>query len=361
MPMYADRLSRDLWNRGSPGRAPQRSAGANPGRSIDQREKPAEASIAALPKTGCGSVARVARNAGGGENGHAGAADRLRLYLGLPRRPRRLHPFWGSRKRRLIIGLGLAFGLLILAFLLLRLTGLIGRDPVWSRIQERGVWRVGMDPSFPPFEFLDATGRPVGLDVDLAEAIAGTWGVRVEIVGVGFDELMDAVHLHRVDSALSALPVVPHRTRDVSFSDPYVEAGLVLVVPETGGLQGIEDLRGRRVAVEWGSNGDVEARALGRQWDGALELVLRDSVSAALDALLAGEADAALVDAISVALHSRREQLRIVGPPVVSDPYVVVVPADAPQLLQAVNRALEQLRSTGALAEIQGRWLKPGE
>lgn len=264
------------------------------------------------------------------------------------------------RKHRPLAGLGLAAALLFLAVLLVRF-GPGGRDVVWARIQETGVWRVGMDPSFPPFEFLDADGRPVGLDVDLAEAIAATWGVRVQIVGVGFDELMDAVHVHRVDSALSALPIVPHRTRDVSFSDPYIEAGLVLAVPEASDLQGIEGLRGRRLAVEWGSNGDAEARALARRWDGELELVLRDSTTAALDALLAGEADAALVDAVSLALYNRRDQLRKAGPAVASDPYVVVVPADASQLLRAVNRALEQLRNDGTLAEIEGRWLRPGE
>ncbi len=274
-------------------------------------------------------------------------------------RPPRL--FFGSSKRKLLLGLGLAIGALLLVLLLLRLTGLIGRDPVWARIQESGVWRVGMDPSFPPFEFLDAEGRPAGLDVDLAAAIAAVWGVRVEIVGVGFDELLDAVHVHRIDSALSALPVVPHRTRDVSFSDPYVEAGLVLVVPESSALSGVEELEGRRLAVEWGSSGDAEARALARQWDGALTLVLRDSTSATLDALLAGEADGALVDAISLALYGGRARLRVVGPPVVSEPYVIVVPADAPQLLQAVNQALAKLRSDGTLADIEARWLRPGE
>ncbi len=258
-------------------------------------------------------------------------------------------------------GIGLSVVLLLVVAVLLLRFGVVGRDPVWARIQERGVWRVGMDPSFPPFEFPAPDGRPVGLDVDLAEAIAATWGVRVEIVGVGFDELLDAVHAHRVDSALSALPVVPHRTRDVSFSAPYVEAGLMLVVAVTGDLQRLEELRGRRLAVEWGSNADAEARALARRWEGELALVLRDSVPAALDALLAGEADAALVDAVSLALYGHRDQLRTVGPPVVSDPYVVVVPADAPQLLQAVNRALEQLRNDGTLAEIEGRWLRPGE
>ncbi len=82
-------------------------------------------------------------------------------------------------------------------------------------------------------------------------------------------------------------------------------------------------------------------------WDGNLVLVLRDSVTDALDALLAGEADAALVDAISFALYVRAGELVTVGQPVVSDPYVIVVPRDAPDLLRAVDETL-------AVAE--GQW-----
>ncbi|MEJ5197926.1 MAG: transporter substrate-binding domain-containing protein, partial [Anaerolineae bacterium] len=101
----------------------------------------------------------------------------------------------------------LVAGIAVFLSLMLMRSGLLRRDRVWSHIQETGVWRVGMDPSFPPFENLDvATGRPVGFDVDLAQAIAGRWGVRVEFVGIGFDQLLDAVAAHRVDSAISALP-----------------------------------------------------------------------------------------------------------------------------------------------------------
>lgn len=254
------------------------------------------------------------------------------------------------------MGLGLAVALLIAGLLLVRF-GIGGRDPTWARIQEQGVWRVGMDPSFPPFEALDASGKPVGLDVDLANAIAAAWGVRVEIVGLGFDELLDAVHAHKVDSALSALPVSPQRTQDVAFSAAYVEAGLLLVTRAGSDVASLDALAGRRVAAEWGGSGDAEARQLARRWDGNLVLVLRAAPAEALDALLAGEADAALVDAISLALHPRGGELVSVGEPVIGDPYVIVVPRDAPDLLREVNAALAALEASGELAEIRGRWL----
>lgn len=236
------------------------------------------------------------------------------------------------------------------------------RDVTAARIRQSGVWRVGMDPSFPPFESLDpATGQPVGLDVDLVNAIAGRWDVRAEIVGVGFDELVDAVAAHRVDSAVSALPVFDWRTKEVSFSSPYVEAGVVLAVRPESPLRAPDDLAGKRVAAEWGSQGDAQARELQKRLGGGLELVLRDSPDAALMAVEQGEADAAIADAISLALFNRDGgNLVTVGAPLVSDPYVVVVPAGARLLLGDVNKALEAMSADGTLATLRRRWLGPG-
>ncbi|MCX7671541.1 MAG: ABC transporter substrate-binding protein, partial [Anaerolineae bacterium] len=270
-------------------------------------------------------------------------------------------------------GLCVAAAVVLLGWLLLR-SGVLGRDRTWTRIHETGIWRVGMDPSFPPFENLDvATGRPVGFDVDLAEAIARRWGVRVEFVGVGFDQLLDAVAAHRVDSALSALPIMPHRTREVRFSEPYIEAGLVLVAPvekaadlaaiaaprgEAGPWVG-QLLAGRRLAVEWGSEGDALGRTAQAHAGTPIQLLLRDSPEAALAAVSAGEADAAIVDAISLALYNRAgKRLALVGRPLRSDPYAIIVPADAPDLLRAVNDALAALRADGTLASLKARWLE---
>jgi ABC-type amino acid transport substrate-binding protein len=236
------------------------------------------------------------------------------------------------------------------------------RDATSARIRESGVWRVGMDPSFPPFESIDpATGRPVGLDVDLVNAIAARWGVRAEIIGVGFDELVDAVAARRVDSAVSALPVFDWRTQEVSFSTPYIQAGIVLAVPRGSAIRKPEDLAGTRVAAEWGSEGDAQARELQKRLGGKMELVLRESADAAIAAVARGEADAAVTDAISLALFNKNGgDLVAADAPLRSDPYVVVVPAGAPQLLADLNRTLEGLESDGTLAAFRAKWLGPG-
>jgi ABC-type amino acid transport substrate-binding protein len=233
------------------------------------------------------------------------------------------------------------------------------RDATSARIRQSGVWRVAMDPSFPPFESIDpATGRPIGLDVDLVNAIAARWGVRAEIVSVGFDELVDAVAARRVDSAVSALPVFDWRTQEVSFSAPYVQAGIVLAVPPDSAVRSLDDLAGKRVAAEWGSEGDSQARDLQKRLEGRLDLVLRESADAAMEAAAGGEADAVVTDAISLALYDKNGGTFVVlGAPLRSDPYVIVVPAGAPQLLADLNRALESLEQDGTLAAIRAQWL----
>jgi ABC-type amino acid transport substrate-binding protein len=197
------------------------------------------------------------------------------------------------------------------------------RDAFWDRIQATGRWHVAMDASFPPFETLDDNGQPVGFDVDLARAIAGQWGVEAEIEGIGFDSLTDAVWASRVDAAISALPFQPHLTEDVAFSKPYFEAGLVLVIPAADlTIQTLDDLAGQRVAVEWGSEGDVQARLLRRRMPD-LQISPQPTPQDALTAVADGRADAALVDRISAlqALAATEGKIMIAPQVVVSDPY----------------------------------------
>ena len=243
------------------------------------------------------------------------------------------------------------------AILLLWQTVGTTRDRVWEHIQSTGQWRVGMDASFPPFQDLDEAGRPVGFDVDLAEAIAAYWGVEAQIEGLGFDGLVDAVQAGRIDSAISALPYQPERTQDVAFSDAYFEAGLVLVIPAgSASVASLNDLAGRRLAVEWGSEGDVQARLLRRRFPD-LSLLPGDTPQAALLAVAVDQADAALVDRVSaLQFIAGNSTVQISPQVVVSDPYVIVMPRKAPVLQAKVGEALQALQADGTLDALIARW-----
>lgn len=230
-------------------------------------------------------------------------------------------------------------------------------DPIWAEITARGVWRVGLDPSFPPFEHISPQGELEGLDVDLARAIARQWEVKVAFVTLGYDGLIEAVQSRKVHAAISAIPYDSLLTQDVRFSDPYFDAGWRLVVPRAASAQTPDDLTTAAVAVEWGTEGHVWAKRLQRKFP-QMRLVLRLSPSEVVDAVLAGEADAAVVDGVTAQQY--RNALRVIQA-LSAEPYVIVMPYQAYRLQEEVNRALATLRASGYLDMLVARWLRPPE
>jgi polar amino acid transport system substrate-binding protein len=215
------------------------------------------------------------------------------------------------------------------------------QDLVWQRLQQGGSLRVAMDPSFPPFDTLDAQGQVAGLDVDLARALGQWLHVPVRFIPIAFDGLADAVIAGKADVVISAFPLDERLTEDVRYSQPYFDAGLLIVVPAQSTLSRPEALSRATVAVEWGGQGDAWARAQ------ELPHVLRtETAILALQAVQTGQADAALVDAVSAALWAGPDMKQLT-PPLVSEPYVMVLPANAPKLAAAVDDFLREVMANG--------------
>lgn len=239
----------------------------------------------------------------------------------------------------------------------LPLASFFRRDQTWQAMVNRGTWRVGMDPSFPPFESLDAAGVPVGFDVDLARTMANAWGLESEVVAIGFDSLPDALKAAKIDSIVSAYPYDDRLTRDFAFSTPYFEAGLRLAVRDGAPVTSVEELAGARVAVEWGSVGDMVGRRLQREGM-ELELVPLETPSAVIIAL-ANDAsiDAAFVDNVTLQQAQRSGiPIRGVGMPLESNPYVIVAPIRAGQLRQQIETTLQALKDNGAMQRLETTW-----
>ncbi len=238
-------------------------------------------------------------------------------------------------------------------FFLFRLPGGEVRDRTWERIERQGVLRVGMDASYPPFELWDEVGLR-GYNVDLAQALGREWGVEVDFEDIGFDGLYDALKVERVDIIISALPYDPLLTQDVAYSYSYFDAGQALVVREGTNIAEVEDLNGRRVGLELGSRGDLEARRLEQRM--ALERKAYVTAQEVLEALRDERVDAGIVDAVSAYQFIGEEGgLRIVQQ-VTEEPYVIAVPMKAPMLLEKVNEVIIKWRETGFLEELREKW-----
>ncbi len=184
--------------------------------------------------------------------------------------------------------------------------------------------------------------------------------MRLQLVGAGFDELLDATAAGRVDSAISGLTAAPHRGRELAFSTPYYEAGVMMAVPAGSAIGQQSDVAGQRVAAEWGSQSEAALRTWLRQQEISTTLILRETPQASMDAAVAGAADVVVVDAVSLALYNR-DNLRLhpVGAPLQSEPYVIVTAARAGRLLSAINEALFALEADGTLARLKREYVGP--
>lgn len=125
--------------------------------------------------------------------------------------------------------------------------------------------RVGSETVYPPFEFLDsASGKYVGFDIDLINAIGKKAGFDVQIYSMGLDGLVPALVSGSIDVAVSALTITPERAAKVDFSDPYYKSGLSIMTHKDNvdKIKGAKDLEGKTLCVEIGSSGALFSQRL---------------------------------------------------------------------------------------------------
>lgn len=244
--------------------------------------------------------------------------------------------------------------LITLAFILL--TG-CGSTETLDRIQADGVIRVGVDPTFPPFENGDY-GVLEGLDIDLANAIGRELGVTVEFVLLGYDGLYDALLIDQCDILISALAIDPAKQKDFAYSQPYFNAGQYLFVHESNQtIVNTFDLEQSRLAVETGSAGHVEAIALQNSIPN-IELITLPTPDDALWTVLQLENDAALVDQVNGRLYIQQHPtLQMIDNPITVEPYAVVTRREDTALLDQINTILVTLLGSTEWIEIEEKWL----
>lgn len=245
---------------------------------------------------------------------------------------------------------------LVVLLLAYPLSACANRSDAWRRIEDTGVLVFGLDPTYPPFE-MAVDDHLSGLDVDLARKIGEDLGLESHFVHFGYDGLYDALFTSQVDALISALVILPERTRDFAYSDPYFNAGQIMVTPADRPVANIKGLTGKRLAVELGAQGHVLASTWQRQL-AQIEVLTLGTADEAMSAVSTGQADAAVVDAVSGRLHlARSPDLFWNGEYLTDEPYALVVRAEDQQLLDHLNQSLRRLDRSGELDSLVGLWL----
>lgn len=233
-------------------------------------------------------------------------------------------------------------------------------DPVWRRVNERGVLIVGTDIGFAPFVTTNADGSLTGYDVELLTEIARRLGLGIEWRQIGYDALwtgVDGSNPNQVDALAAGITLNPGEGWRARFSIPYFDGGQGLVVPISSTLASQAELGGKRIAVQLGSPGETALRALANSDPTIIVINTPETQAAAIELALGGAADAAVVDNASALPFVHRGEARLAAG-MTFEPYIIATPSAAYQLHGEINRILRELQAEGWIGELNKRWFR---
>jgi polar amino acid transport system substrate-binding protein len=217
--------------------------------------------------------------------------------------------------------------------------------------------RVGMELSYPPFEMTDTDGRPTGVSVRLAEALAAHLGRDLTIENITFDGLIPALKTGKIDCIISSMTATPERARSIAFSDPYLKTGLALLVAKASPVNAAADLDqpGRVVAVKKGTTGHQYASQAIKQ----AKLLVLDKESAAVLEVAQGKADAFIYDSLSVYQNHKRhpDTTRGILQPFREETWAVGLRPGDEALRSDVNEFLKAFRESGGFEKLGDEFL----
>jgi polar amino acid transport system substrate-binding protein len=179
-------------------------------------------------------------------------------------------------------------------------SGVTAAKSVLQKVIDAKVLTVGMVLSIPPYESKDASGTPVGYDVDLAQALADSLGAKLQIVDMAADARIASVQTGKVDVLFTAITRTLERAQSIDFTIPYVASGPVLVALAGGSISSPQDMTGKKVGVLKGTTYD----ALADQALPGVEKVYFESNPDQTVALQNGQIDAYLQDGNSAAFDA---------------------------------------------------------
>lgn len=251
--------------------------------------------------------------------------------------------------------------LLLGAFVLsLGLTGCGGQKAEQGKAK---VLKVGSDTAFAPFEFQDEKSKDyVGFDMDLIKAIGKQLGMEVNVQSMNFDGLIPALEGGNIDLTISAMTINDERAKKVNFSKAYYKSGLAIVVKaDNNAIKSFQDLAGKRIAVQIGTSGADEAKKIPnaqiREFNTAPEAFME---------LKAGGVDAVINDKPVNDYYIKQaggKDAKQVGEPLTSEDYGIAVAKKNTELAGKVDKALEEIKTSGEYDKIYEKWFgaKPGK
>ena len=218
----------------------------------------------------------------------------------------------------------------------------------------------GIDANYPPFAFVDKSGKPSGFDVDSMNWIAKKMGFEIEHQPMDWDGIIPSLLAKKIDMVCSGMSISPERKERVNFSNPYWEIRKYLLVKKDSSLTKDELLTGKKtLGVQAGTN---EAELLKQQadkegWNYSLKFY--ESPPLAIEDLINGRIDAAAIDSAPAdeAMNKGKKPIKVAGEFAEPDDFGVAIRKEDTALLEKINKGYELLKKDPYWEELKDKYI----
>lgn len=221
-----------------------------------------------------------------------------------------------------------------------------------SSTNEKKEFRYAMSGLYKPFNYKD-NGKLVGFDVEIGEALAKKMGMKPVPVTNPWETLIQGLDAEKYDVILGSMAITEERLKAVNFTDPYYRSGAQIFVSKNNdSISSAKDLKGKKVGVVKAST----FKNLVAEYTS--EITEYDSDITALMDLEPGRIDAVVTDQM-VGLRMMKEgkaNIKEAGKPISLDEMAIAVRKEDEELLEEVNKALDEIIQDGTYEEISEKW-----
>ena len=213
---------------------------------------------------------------------------------------------------------------------------------------------------FPPYEYYDGENI-VGIDAEVAQAIADKLGMELKIVDIEFDSIITGVQTGKYDMGMAGMTVTDERKESVDFSDSYATGIQSVIVKEDSEIQSVDDILAEgatyKVGVQLSTTGDIYIT--GDLGDAAADRVTEfQTGNDAVAALSSGKVDAVIIDNEPAKSYvAATAGLKILDTEYVAEDYAICFSKDNTELRDKVNGALKELIADGSVQKIVDKYI----
>ncbi|MEX2694016.1 amino acid ABC transporter substrate-binding protein [Rhizobium mongolense] len=221
-------------------------------------------------------------------------------------------------------------------------------------IKSAGVFKIGTEGTYAPFTYHDESGKLVGFDVEIGEAVAAKLGVKAEFVEGKWDGLIAGLDAKRYDTVINQVGITEARKQKYAFSEPYIASKAVLIArADDDSIKSFADLKGKKSAQSLTSNFGKLAEQSGA------ELVGTEGFDQSIQLVLTGRADATINDSLSFLdfkKHKPDANVKIAAEQENADYSGIIIRKGEPELLEAINKALADIKADGTYKKIADKY-----